>query len=389
MKVVHIIEEYIPSLGGGPIATHRRAKELKKLGVDNVVITGNIINSWTGDKIEAKVEEIDGIEVVRLPTISIHPYFPVVRGIRKVLKNIDADIVHLYGYGYYITEVAAYILKDSKIPIVFSPGGYFPATKDINKYLVRSFEFISKRNSLRYASRIFVETEYDRSIYSNLANPNKIRIIPVPTLYENAIRDDYNPNIFKKEYGISEEYFIAMGRINASKGFQNIIKALPNFIKMSGKSDFKLVIAGADQGYSDELVKLSLRLGIKDKVIIIKNFPENIKFHALTGAIAFILPSFLETYGNVLSEAMAVGTPVITTKYGGTSERVTSDAIGKKIDPTNVEEMSSSMLWAMNLSSTERSIIKQKYREILLNGHTVESSAKLALNEYRIILDGK
>ncbi len=386
MRVTHVIKEFYPALGGGPIATFRRVKELERLGVENTVITGNLLNPWTNSRIETGWAELNGVKVLRLPAINPHPYYTIIRHITKHLLDGRPDLIHLYGYGSYSTEVSAMKLRRSDIPIVFSPCGYFPLTKDLGKIRTAVFESFSKRNTLMRANRIFVDSNFEIGLFSRLAHYTKIVKIPGPSVGEDELSEVFEPDKFRTKYNIWENYFISIGRINVSKGFQNVIRSISEFNKLNHENETRFVIAGTDQGYVSELLDLARKYGVEKQVVIIPNLPEDFKFPALSGASAFLLPSFIESYGGVVGEAMAVGTPVVVTKFGGAHERVINTQIGKAIDPENSKEMVSALNWALSLTSAQRQNMKTIYHNILREGHTVESSARLAFEQYREIL---
>jgi len=55
------------------------------------------------------------------------------------------------------------------------------------------------------------------------------------------------------------------------------------------------------------------------------------------------MPSYCETFGRVLIEAMASKTPIIATRAGGVPEIINADTLGLLVSPQNPEELSEAM----------------------------------------------
>jgi glycosyltransferase involved in cell wall biosynthesis len=63
----------------------------------------------------------------------------------------------------------------------------------------------------------------------------------------------------------------------------------------------------------------------------------------MQAASVLVLPSFQETFGVVLIEAMATGIPVISTRCGGPEEIVTAEA-GLLVGPGDLQELESALV---------------------------------------------
>jgi glycosyltransferase involved in cell wall biosynthesis len=108
-------------------------------------------------------------------------------------------------------------------------------------------------------------------------------------------------------------YFFALGRLVKCKGFQDVILHMKDFPEMD------LIIAG-DGPYQDKLRQYATGLS-NVRFTGLLGFKKLMSFY--DGARAVIVPSLLyETFGYVVAEAFAMGTPVIVSNRGSLPELV-------------------------------------------------------------------
>jgi glycosyltransferase involved in cell wall biosynthesis len=73
-----------------------------------------------------------------------------------------------------------------------------------------------------------------------------------------------------------------------------------------------LVLAGPDpDGYGAHVRALSEQLGVGDRVVFAGLLSHELKLAALIDAELFVLPSYAENFGAVITEALACGLPVV------------------------------------------------------------------------------
>lgn len=134
-------------------------------------------------------------------------------------------------------------------------------------------------------------------------------------------------------------YLLCVGSILRHK---NIVKLIKAFSEL--KSELCLVVAGVckDPEYLDEIMRASSECGLNEtsfrylKYVSDKELP-----YLYAGARAFVLPSLHEGFGVPIIEAMACGTPVITSNCSAMPE-VAGDA-ALLVDPYSIESISAAM----------------------------------------------
>jgi glycosyltransferase involved in cell wall biosynthesis len=140
--------------------------------------------------------------------------------------------------------------------------------------------------------------------------------------------------------------FVAIGNMNYNKGFHVLIRAFSK--QFRGRPDVRLVFGG-DGPQRVEFQALTCDLGLSEQVTFLGAVGRMEVREALWGANALILPSFRETFGVVLIEALSTGIPVIATKCGGPEDIVTSE-VGFIIEPGDEAGLSNAMARLMKTS---------------------------------------
>ncbi len=173
---------------------------------------------------------------------------------------------------------------------------------------------------------------------------NKIEVIYNP-VFKPYVDDGTISMKFTEFKARHSKYIIGVGRMSPQKDFETLIRAyarLPESVKHG------LVIAG-DGPLRPQLQKLIEELGLRDKVLLL-GFVDNPLYY-LKNADLFVLSSKWEGFGNVIVEALGVGTPVVSTNcLSGPAEILEDGKYGKLVEVGNVEQLSD----AITLSLSEK-----------------------------------
>lgn len=194
--------------------------------------------------------------------------------------------------------------------------------------------------SIKKADKIITISDFSKQRIMSLykVNEKKIEIVPCGFL-EKTFHNKYPAEDIDKvlsKYKIEGEYFLFLGSLEYRKNIQRLIKAYYKFKKKHNNAP-KLVVAGGKGYLYENILQLVNEHGLKDDVVFTGYVQDGDVPILMSGAMAFCFPSLYEGFGLPPLEAMACGTPVITSNTTSLPEVVGDAAI--TVDPKSVSEI--------------------------------------------------
>lgn len=193
--------------------------------------------------------------------------------------------------------------------------------------------------SARKASRVLTISESSKRDIVNYYNiPEKkviVTRIGVSEIFQ-PVREKNKIKKVLKKYGVSGPYILFVGRLEPRKNITGLIKAFHD-VKRNNMIKHKLVIAGMKYFKYEDFFNLVKDLGLQKDILFIGRVDDEDLPLIYNGASLFTYPAFAEGFGIPPLEAMACGTPVITSKTSSLPE-VVGDA-GILIDPYNTGDL--------------------------------------------------
>lgn len=184
---------------------------------------------------------------------------------------------------------------------------------------------------------------------SNFEMNNIVSKLNIPqekmAMIYNGYTDWFKPtqdieSIYRK-YIDAPSYFFFLGNTDPKKNTERTLIAYSRYLEKSAIKR-KLLMADLDKQYLNEIIE---RNGIENirKMIVMPGYIANCDLpYIYNNAFAFLYPSLRESFGIPLLEAMACGTPVITSNTSSMPEIGGPDAI--LINPENPDEIVEKML---------------------------------------------
>lgn len=249
----------------------------------------------------------------------------------------DAQITQFFNYSipYGVKGKTAVFLCDMAYQV-------YPETiqKETLKMLHREVETACKR-----ADRIITISEFSKAeIVKYLGvEEQKIAVVPCgidPRVFHNRHSSERIEKVCEK-YRIKNPYFLYLGTLEPRKNIEGLIQAYAKVKKKNMGAVPDLVIAGKKGWNFERIFALVEEYRLEESVIFTGYITEQEIPLLLSGAAAFVFPSFYEGFGLPPLEAMACGTPVISSNAASIPE-VVGDA-GILIDPYQVDALAEAM----------------------------------------------
>lgn len=282
--------------GGPTLSTYLTVKGLIQNGIDVDVLT-----YYTDDKSYLIGNDVNIIFMDR----EINKRFTLVPSLRKQLNGLNRyDIYHIQGcWEYPGIEMARKAKKDNSPYLVTLRGLLYPQAMT-SPIVKKTALFLFARKLLNNAACIQATCEEEMDYYRQFGFNNPVAIIPNPIETAGIIeRPIITPDRIRIGY---------IGRVHPRKRIERLIYAFDAFKEKA--KDAELLIIGSDVPEYEEFLKNEVkRLGLTN-VKFTGFLKGEEKDKALCSLSYLMVPSDFENFGNIVSEALVRGVPVVATK---------------------------------------------------------------------------
>lgn len=188
----------------------------------------------------------------------------------------------------------------------------------------------------RFSAQTFVEAGYAQARVHAVLNAIEI----------DKWNPDLDPALGRAALGVAPTapLILSVARLFPAKGQRDLLRALA--LVKSELPNVMVAIVGADYpdgcGETLQLKALARGLGIEGNVIFTGQRSDVASL--LAACDVFALPSFLEPFGLVFAEAMAMKRPVVALNNGGSPEVVEHERSGLLSPPGDIEALSANLL---------------------------------------------
>ena len=311
------------------------------------------------------------------PETSIKGHFEC----RNIVSRLRCDLVH--------------------VPHIFSmpralPCPYVMTVHDLLEHMYRthdrsgirrSLHFYLTRRVLKGAGRILAVSNFTKSEIEKLFGISGRHIeVVYNAIDERFLRghaSEADRALLADRYLVTYPYLLYAGRISPHKNLVRIIEAfsaLKTELEKEHKfPDLKLIIIGDELSKNPDLRRTVIRSGVQNDVRFMGFVPIEMLRVFYDAAKIFVFPSLYEGFGLPPLEAMAHGTPVVTSNTSSLPEVVGNAAV--LVNPENVFEIMRALHRVLLDQAVREKIRQRGYEQV--RKFSWDSSAQRIFEVYR------
>jgi glycosyltransferase involved in cell wall biosynthesis len=282
--------------------------------------------------------EKEGIKYTFIPKYEsmrfdpFHFYLPAFLQFRPLIKKFNPNVVHGFGME---RENGMLAVNQKKPSVVFIQG------------ILEKYASYSKMSTLRLnirkkleqmvvwkADGLVAETEFARHWAKSVCPEKKVKIIPHAC----------TKTFFDGRPEFKQKRLICIGALSRRKGCTTVIEAFASGVKRNSKlfKQAELVYIGTGS-LADELKSRAKNHRINEYICFHGKVAHEEIIHEMEKACCLVIGSRMDTSPNVITEAHAVGIPVIGTTAGGIPEMIEEERDGFVVPVDDIEALSRRM----------------------------------------------
>ncbi|MGB9986010.1 glycosyltransferase family 4 protein [Salarchaeum japonicum] len=295
MKIIQVTPRYAPNSGGVETHVQEISERFVERGHDVVVLTADYSSDCPS------VESQAGVKIRRHRSVAPGGAFHLAPGIVSSIRQVEGDVVHAHNYHSLPVFFTALAVRDERF--VATPHYHGGSASDFRDVLISFYRPLGSF-ALQAADRVVAVSEWERN---RLREDFGIEATIIP--------NGLNPDQFRnaEPYAHDRPYLLTVGRLEAYKGVQHVIRALPDL------PGFDLLVAGSGP-YRDELERIAIDTEVGERVEFLGYVSEEKLPRLYAGADVFVTLSEFEAYGMTVAEALAAGTPCVVREAGALTE---------------------------------------------------------------------
>ena len=219
---------------------------------------------------------------------------------------------------------------------------------------------LTVRRTARHAAHILTVSEFSRQ---DIINTYRLPLDRI-TVTHNGCEAQFTPHpalereaeIIKQKFGIARDYLLALGSVQPRKNLVRLLRAYARLREQQPEFRLQLVVVGRQLWLYKEVLREIKKQNFAADVIV-TGYASDEDLPALyRSAVALVYPSLFEGFGLPPLEAMACGTPVITSNSSSLPEVVGNAAL--LVNPYEETDLAQA-IWKLTNDATLRARLRQ------------------------------
>lgn len=368
MKVLHSGSLNVKS-GGPALSTYLTLKGLMKSNVDVEIIMPPLCKDGVLISDDVSIHYTESIRNAR---------FGYMHGLFQTLKKLPLyDLYHIQGLWQYLGHgVATYTRSKNRPYLITLRGMMYPQALAHSAFIKKLSLALYQRRDLECAACVQATCQQEMEYYRDLGFKNPVAILPNPIVIEKVVdRSILKKDMFRIGY---------LGRVHPRKRIERLIYAfdtLRNELK-----DAELLIIGADDKQYEEFLQKEVERLHLNNIRFTGFLTGKEKDEAIMSLSYLVVPSDFENFGNIVTEALVRGVPVIASK-GMPWKDLEDYHCGWWID-NDQDTINHAIMMAYNTSEEDRIQMGMNGKKLMRDKYSVEVLGGKMKQLYEWILYG-
>lgn len=381
MRVLMVVRQYYPWVGGTERQAEKLSRALIDLGTDVKIITG----WWFRGTPQQEI--INNIPVYR--NFTMWRMFDI-RGLRKFgsylymltlftylwrhRHHYDVIHVHMLNFHTFVSVLAGRWLKKKTLTKIACSHSYsdirrmeenstMPGTRHMLPTALKSDLFLA-------LSSVGVEELQEAGIASEkiVTIPNGVEVKGIPAKMDYRLNDPIT--------------LVFVGRLHTQKGLDILLPAFNHIITARPDLSWRLLLIGEGPLRSQlEAMARQLDSGVE---VVFCGTTDDVPAYLMQSDL-FVLPSRAEGMSNALLEAMAYGLPCVATKISGNEDLIRHGENGLLVPSENEEKLAEAIVQLVDDEILRRRV-GESARRTVETEYSIESIARRYLKLYDTLL---
>jgi glycosyltransferase involved in cell wall biosynthesis len=326
VKILFILENYYPFIGGAEVLFKHLCEGLAEKGHNIIVLTTRLPGTLT-------TETINGVNLhrIRTPRKSSRYWFTFMAIPEAIHLASSVDIVHTTTYnGAFPAWLAARIRgKKCLITILEIIGSGWKELSGMSWLSARAHQLLEDIIiSLRFDQFSAISRYTAVCLKTHGIDSNKISVIYPGINYAHFEPGRADSKSVRQKLNLEGMFiYLFFGRPGISKGIEYLLQAVPLINRVINNSRLLMILAHEPSDGYNKIVQLLRTLDIQNSVILLDPVPRDSLPDYIVAADCVVVPSLSEGFGFSAAEACAMGKPVVASNTASLPEVVSGNYI--------------------------------------------------------------
>ncbi len=295
------------------------------------------------------------------------------RAVREVLDGCNPDVVHINCCWTPDCAMVQKLAQRYGYKVVLSPHGMLEPWIIHRHYYTRKLPalWLYQKEAVRKADCLHATAESERDNLLKLGYNAHVEVV--------GLGIDAESIVLKKSWKRTKQVLF-LSRVHVKKGIHYLVEAVG--VLREQLQGYKILVAGeGEPAYVDSLRQMIADRGLQDMIQLIGGVYGDEKWELFRSADFFVLPTHSENFGLAIAEALASGTPVITT-VGTPWSDLNSSQAGEWIE-IGTQPLVEALKRFLALPEEELERMGRNGRKLIETKYSAEVMAEKMMDVYR------